>query len=206
MNPIGRVVVQPAKNEHPMSLKIDWPGREIEKGVRKTFLFPAGGPTPVKLAVLPILFSGSWVSVGLHLVFGFQSVDFRSLGAGIPGFFDPLTQAFTHVFQDFGVLGVLGQVLGLPPIFPVQIELLFRAGGGEEQFFGQPVQFLLRVKLAKTLDDDFAVLVVAWHEVGAMRIKVFDVKETIGAHGTYAVGRFSAAVTGGEDRLLGLVV
>ena len=114
MNLIGRVVVQPAKNEHPMSLKIDWPGREIEKGVRKTFLFPAGGPTPVKLAVLPILFSGSWVSVGLHLVFGFQSVDFRSLGAGIPGFFDPLTQAFTHVFQDFGVLGVLVLEIRLP--------------------------------------------------------------------------------------------
>ena len=61
------------------------------------------------------------------------------------------------------------------------------------------------MKLAKTLDDDFAVLVVAWHEVGAMRIKVFDVGNDR-SHGTYAVGRFSAAVTGGEDRLLGLVV
>ena len=37
-------------------------------------------------------------------------------------------------------------------------------------------------------------------------IKVFDVKEAIGAHGAYAVGRFPTAVTGGEDRLLGLVV
>ena len=148
MNLLGPVVIQPTKNEHSMSLKIDWPGREIEKGIRKTFLFPAGGPTPVKLAVLPILFSGSCVSGGLHLVFGFQSVDFRSLGAGVSGFFDPLTQAFTHVFQDFGVLWVMGQVLGLPTIFPIQIELLLRAGGGEEQFFGQPIQFLLRVKLA----------------------------------------------------------
>ena len=58
----------------------------------------------------------------------------------------------------------------------------------------------------QALEDDFAVLVVARHEVGAMRIKVFDVKEAIGAHGAYAVGRFPTAVTGGEDRLLGLVV
>ena len=186
-----------------MSLKIDL---EIEKGVGKTFLFPAGGPTPVKLAVLPILFPGSCVSGGLHLVFGFQIGRLpQSRGRG-PRFFRS-----THS-GVYACLSGLWRAWGLGPSSRSATCLFgtgrvpLSGGWGRRAVFRQGIQFLLRVKLAKALDDDFAVLVVARHEVGAMRIKVFEVKEAIGAHGAYAVGRFPTAVTGGEDCLLGLVV
>ncbi len=54
-----------------------------------TGLFSFRGPVLVEFAVLTVIFAGRGVAGRFHLVFGFEEVDLKGLGAGVAGFLDP---------------------------------------------------------------------------------------------------------------------
>ena len=103
-----------------------------KRGKKGCFLFLFRKPFHVNFAVLTVILARSSITGELHLVLGFQNVDLGGFGTEVARFLDPFLEALTQALKNLGVLGVVGEVLHLPRVFPVEVELLGWAGRGEE--------------------------------------------------------------------------